>query len=473
MINVILCGGAGTRLWPLSRKYFPKQFYKFFGNESLFQKTVLRNDGPCAGRMIVTGEDLYFIAMDQAGELALGEKQQTVLLEPVGRNTAPAIALACMDLPPDETVLVTPSDHLILDEKKYLETVSAGREAAEKGLLVTFGIKPTYPETGYGYIEGGSAIHEEKGIDVLKVTAFREKPEKAMAEEYVRSGNYFWNSGMFVFRAGVFLEELKTRSPEIYTTARKAHERIKRDGVLARIERELMEAIPAMSIDHAVMEKSDRVAVIPADIGWNDLGSFDSLYDVLPRDGDNNTVSANSVVLNGSNNLIINSGRTVAAFDVNDLIIVDTDDAVLVGRRGSSQMIKGLLDSIKARDVTGGKLADFHRTVYRPWGNFTVLFEYEKSCVKKIVVHPGKRLSLQKHMHRSEHWVVVEGEAVVTLGTTDRAVPAGESIFIPREELHRVENKGKGDLVIMEVQIGDKLDEDDIIRVEDDFGRAG
>lgn len=473
MINIILCGGAGTRLWPLSRKYFPKQFYKLFGNDSLFQKTVMRNGAFSESRVIVTGEDLYFIAIDQVAELGLTAAGQKLLLEPVGRNTAPAIALACMDLPLDELVFVTPSDHLILDESRYAKIINKGREIAEKGHLVTFGIAPSYPETGYGYIESGTAIDDNEDIKAFNVAAFHEKPDKRKAEEYCTAGNYYWNSGMFVFRAGVLLDELSKASPEIFSAAKKAYEYIRREGALSRIPRDLMEAIPSMSIDHAVMEKSGRGAVVPADMGWNDLGSFDSLYDALPKDGSGNTLSDKSVLLNSHENLIINSGRTIAAFDVDNLIIVDTGDALLVGKRGSSQMVKNLLEEVKASESESGVLADFHRTVYRPWGNFTVLFEYEKSCVKRIVVHPGKRLSLQKHMHRSEHWVVVEGEAAVTLGSMEHTVSAGGSIFIPREELHRVENRGKENLVIMEVQTGDKLDENDIIRVEDDFGRAG
>jgi mannose-1-phosphate guanylyltransferase len=475
MVNIILCGGSGTRLWPMSRKLFPKQFYPLIGEQSLFQQTYLRNNFSCDRQIVVTGQDLYFMAAHQLS--AVGSEshrnQASFLLEPCGRNTAPAIALACFSLSPDDIVLVTPSDHLVANEKEYRRIVSLAEKAASEGKLVTFGIKPAYAETGYGYIEKGSSLSSESFL----VKSFREKPDQKTAAEYIASGDFFWNSGMFAFRSGVFLEDLKKLSSAIYDESKKAYEHAKsgNDPVTGffsvRVPKEDMIRIPSDSIDYAVMEKSSRVAVIPSDFGWNDLGSFDSLYEVMEKDANGNTFSPSLVDVQSTGNLVVSGKRKIATVGLTDCIIIDTPDALLVGKRGSSQLVKQaveLLDKGTARDR---ELTEVHQTVHRPWGTYSVLEESENFKIKKIEVLTGKRLSLQKHLHRSEHWVVVSGAATVTVGNEIKIVERNESIYIPVGTLHRLENAGKVDLVIIETQVGEYVGEDDIVRIEDDFAR--
>ena len=447
MTNIILCGGNGTRLWPLSRTLMPKQFVKLFEGESLFQKTVTRNQKACNAQFIVSNAEQYFLAVDQMEEL--GTSRSNYLLEPIGRNTAPAIALACFALDPEEIVLVTPSDHLIKDEAAYIKALKNAKALAQQAYLVTFGITPKYPETGFGYIEA-------KGEDVL---SFKEKPDAITAQSYLDAGNYYWNSGMFCFKAGVFLEELKKYSPEIYEASLLAYNHAKVDGMI-RISYEDMLAIPEDSIDYAVMEKSNKVKVIPSDIAWSDLGSFESL--------DEEIESSNRVIsIDSSNNLVLSS-KQVATIDVDDLIIIDTPDALLVSKKGSSQKVKEVVRQLKEQ---GSELPNIHVTAHRPWGTYTILDESNGYKVKRIVVKPGKRLSLQKHHHRSEHWIVVSGTALVTNGTKEYTVRANESTYIPMGEIHRLENVGKIPLVMIEAQVGEYVGEDDIVRIEDDFAR--
>ena len=463
MTNVILCGGSGTRLWPLSRTLMPKQFVKLFAGESLFQKTVRRNQRVCKDQFIVSNAEQYFLAIDQIDELCLANTTDRYLLEPVGRNTAPAIALACLALAPETVVLVTPSDHLVKDEGRYEKAVAEAVSLARNDYLVTFGITPRYPETGFGYIEAA-------GEDVC---AFHEKPDAVTAQRYLDAGNYYWNSGMFCFKSGVFLDELKTYSPAIYEASAAAFASAKQEDLI-RIIHDAMVAIPEDSIDYAVMEKSSRVKVVPADIGWSDLGSFDALYDELPHDGDANAVLQTDgkvgapVSINARNNLVV-SEKMVATIDVDDLLIVDTADALLVSRKGSSQMVKEVVGTLKARD---SELPNIHVTAHRPWGTYTILDESHGYKVKRIVVKPGKRLSLQKHFHRSEHWIVVSGTATVTRGDEVFLVRANESTYIPMGEVHRLENIGKIPLVMIEAQVGEYVGEDDIVRIEDDFKRV-
>ena len=448
MTNIILCGGSGTRLWPLSRTLMPKQFVKLFEGQSLFQKTVGRNRKACDTQFIVSNAEQYFLAADQIEEMAIDHKAH-YLLEPVGRNTAPAIALACLALDAEEIVLVTPSDHLIKDESAYLEVIKRAKTLAQTDHLVTFGITPHYPEIGFGYIEA-------EGEDVL---SFKEKPDALTARSYLDAGNYYWNSGMFCFKAGVFLEELQHYSPEIYEASVSAYARAKTDEMI-RISHEDMSAIPEDSIDYAVMEKSDKVKVIPSDIKWSDLGNFESLDDEIE--------SSNRVIsIDASNNLIL-SPKQVAAIDVEDLIIIDTADALLVSKKGSSQKVKQIVQQLKEEN---SELPNIHVTAHRPWGTYTILDESNGYKVKRIVVKPGKRLSLQKHHHRSEHWIVVSGTAIVTRGTDEYTVNANESTYIPMGEIHRLENIGKIPLVMIEAQVGEYVGEDDIVRIEDDFKR--
>jgi len=492
MTNIILCGGSGTRLWPLSRTLMPKQFVKLFRGESLFQKTVERNQKACGAQFIVSNAEQYFLAVDQIEEMHAGvlarragdpqepkkvEYDSRYLLEPVGRNTAPAIALACLALEADEIVLVTPSDHLIKDEKAYLEAVAKAKKLAEGDNLVTFGITPQYAETGFGYIQ---AKPENDEFSMMNVECFKEKPHLELAQQYLEENSklriqnlplkYYWNSGMFCFRAGLFLEELQKHSPEIYEASLAAYNSAKTEGMI-RVGHEAMTAIPEDSIDYAVMEKSDRVKVVPSDIGWSDLGSFDALYEELAHDESGNaatTQGCDAIIQASSNNLII-SEKLVAAIDVDDLLIVDTADALLVSKKGSSQKVKEVVSRLKERN---SELPNIHVTAHRPWGTYTILDESDGYKVKRIVVKPGKRLSLQKHFHRSEHWIVVSGTATVTRGKEEFLVRPNESTYIPMGEIHRLENVGRIPLVMIEAQVGEYVGEDDIVRISDDFKRV-
>lgn len=471
MTNIILCGGSGTRLWPISRTLMPKQFVKLFDDKSLFQLTVQRNSKLCKSSFIVSNSEQYFLALDQLEELNI--ENNRYLLEPIGRNTAPAIALACMALDFDEIVLVTPSDHLIKDEKEYEKVLKKAKEFASENKLVTFGITPTFAETGFGYIET---------VNEFDVKAFHEKPNFEIATSYLKAGNYYWNSGMFCFKAGVFLDELKIHSPEIYEKSKIAFENaigtetlVSAKGEvktslpnLIRIKHEDMANIPEDSIDYAVMEKSNIVKVIPSNISWSDVGSFDSLYEELLKDENNNTINKNHISIDSKNNLVYGSERKIATVDIEDLIIIDSGDALLISKKGSSQKVKKVVEKLKE---TNSQLHNIHLTGYRPWGSYTVLEESNGYKIKRIEVNPGKRLSLQKHFHRSEHWIVVSGTATVTVGDEKRLVRPNESTYIKAGELHRLENEGKIPVVLIEAQVGEYTGEDDIVRVEDDFSR--
>lgn len=450
MTNIILCGGNGTRLWPLSRTLMPKQFVELFAGESLFQKTVQRNQKACDAQFIISNAEQYFLAVDQIEEMALANAKSSYLLEPIGRNTAPAIALACFALDAEEIVLVTPSDHLIKDEAAYLKVIEQAKTLAHTDNLVTFGITPQYPETGFGYIEA-------KGEDVI---SFKEKPDAVIAQGYLDAGNYYWNSGMFCFKAGIFLEELQKYSPDIYEASLAAYNTAKTDEMI-RISHDAMMSIPEDSIDYAVMEKSDKVKVVPSDIAWSDLGSFESLDEEID--------SSDNIINIGSNNNLVLASKQVATIDIEDLIIVDTADALLVSKKGSSQKVKEVVKELKGKN---SELPNIHVTAYRPWGTYTILDESNAYKVKRIVVKQGKRLSLQKHFHRSEHWIVVSGTATVTRGEDEFLVRANESTYIPMGEVHRLENVGKIPLVMIEAQVGEYVGEDDIVRISDDFKRV-
>ncbi len=455
MTNIILCGGSGTRLWPISRTLMPKQFVKFFSDRSLFQLTVERNNSLCSNQFIVSNTEQYFLALDQLSELH--QTAQKYLLEPMGRNTAPAIALACMELSPEEIVLITPSDHLIKNQSAYNKAVARAKELAEQGYLVTFGITPSFAETGFGYIEAD-------GEEVLN---FKEKPDLQTAEEYIKAGNYYWNSGMFCFRAGAFLDELQKYSPKVYEASKAAYENASKDSMI-RIKHENMLSIPEDSIDYAVMEKSDKVKVIPSDIGWSDVGSFDALYDELPKDEDGNTQNPHHIAIDSKNNLVYGNEKKIATVDIDDCIIVDTGDALLISKKGSSQKVKKVVEKLKEQN---SELHNIHLTGHRPWGTYTVLEDSIGYKIKRIEVKPNKRLSLQKHLHRNEHWIVVSGTATVTVGEKNFTVSPNESTYIKAGELHRLANDGKIPLIIIEAQVGEYTGEDDIIRIEDDFKR--
>ena len=456
MTNIILCGGSGTRLWPISRTLMPKQFVKLFDDKSLFQLTVERNEKVCSSQYIVSNAEQYFLALDQLEEL--GKTNNRYLLEPVGRNTAPAIALACMSLDPEELVLVTPSDHLIKNEKEYAKVLARAKELAQEGNLVTFGITPAFAETGFGYIEA----------DGEDVKAFHEKPSLDVATKYLEAGNYYWNSGMFCFKAGIFLDELQKHSPEIYEATKSALESKNINDEMIRIDHESMMQIPEDSIDYAVMEQSNKVKVVASDIDWSDLGSFDALYEELPKDENGNTKNENHISVDSKNNLVYGKDRKIATVDVEDLIIVDTGDALLVSKKGSSQKVKAVVNELK-KDT---QLHNIHLTGYRPWGTYTVLEDTEGYKIKRIEVKPGKRLSLQKHFHRNEHWIIVSGTATVTVGDKVELIRPNESIYINMGVVHRLENQGKIPIVLIEAQVGEYTGEDDIVRLEDDYKRC-
>lgn len=478
MTNIILCGGNGTRLWPISRTLMPKQFVQIFNNESLFQLTVKRNQKVCDKSFIISNTEQYFLALDQLEELKLTNNKY--LLEPIGKNTAPAIALACMGCENDELLLVTPSDHLIKNEDEYKKVLSLAEKEALNNNLVTFGIKPTFAETGFGYIETKVAFSEEHvGDNSMDAVKFHEKPDLETAESYLKKGNYYWNSGMFMFKAGVFLDELKEYSPAIYDSSKIAYDNAnkekgnseRREGDLVqdliRIKHEDMNNIQEDSIDYAVMEKSNIVKVIPSAISWSDLGNFDALFEELPKDENNNTKNDKHISINSKNNLIYGKDKVIATIDVEDLIIVDTGDALLVSKKGSSQKVKEVVNQIK--EISN--LHNVHLTVHRPWGTYEVLVDTPGYKIKTIVVKPGKRLSLQKHFHRNEHWIVVSGTATVTVEKKVFLLRPNESTYIKMGEVHRLENEGKIPVVLIEAQVGEYTGEDDIVRIEDDFKR--
>ena len=473
MTNIILCGGSGTRLWPISRKLLPKQFVKLFDNNSLFQLTLKRNSKVCNRQLIVSNEEQYFLALDQIDELALDIKSK-YLLEPVGKNTAPAIALACFGVDKDEIVLVTPSDHLIKDEKSYQDAISKAKELAKDNNLVTFGITPTSPETGFGYIESEVLSVKSEELSGLNVVKFHEKPNLDIATKYIDENialstdnlalKYYWNSGMFMFKAGVFLDELKKYSPDIYESSLKAYNSAKKDNSLMRIKLDDMSKIPEDSIDYAVMEKSKIVKVVPSDIGWSDLGSFDAI--------ESEVLSAKGYEVDSRDNFYYSDDKkkVIATIGLEDFIVVDTKDALLISKKGQTQKVKEIVNQIKHSSLS--EVLHTHSLVYRPWGTFETLIEDSGYKIKRIVVKPNGRLSLQKHFHRNEHWIVVSGTATVTVGDKKYLVRPNESTYIKMGEVHRLENEGKIPVVLIEAQVGEYTGEDDIIRIEDDYKRG-
>lgn len=475
MIHFLLCGGSGTRLWPISRKNFPKQFCRLVGTKSLFQDTYSRNTESCSRQLVIANKENVFMAMDQIDELPNGQSQSAkYILEPVGRNTAPAIALGCFFVDPDDVVLVTPTDHLIQDDDEYCRVLKSAKEEALKGSIVTFGIEPMHPETGYGYIQAKS---EDNSSLMMDVECFKEKPDFKTAEEYLEINSklniqnsplqYYWNSGMFCFKAGVFLEELKSYSPEIYEKSKQAYEKSLCEQDVCNIHLDDMLEIPSDSIDYAVMEKSELVKVISSNFGWNDVGSYDALEQEIPRNGDGNTKLEKHISINSHNNMIF-SDRVIATVDVDDLIIVDTTDALLISKKGSSQKVKDVVVKLNAQ---GSELTKVHTLTHRPWGTYEVLLAAANYKIKRIVVEPGKRLSLQKHYHRNEHWIVVSGTATVTVENETKLVRPNESTYIKMGEVHRLGNDGIIPVVMIEVQVGEYTCEDDIVRFEDDYKR--
>ncbi len=461
---VILAGGSGSRLWPLSRELYPKQLLQLTNEHSLLQTTLLRIHAldNVLPPVIVVGEEHRFTTTMQIEELGVFP-EFTILLESTGRNTAPAICGAVeycsANIADDAVMLVLPADHVVLKVDAFCEAVGHAAELAQKGAIVTFGIEPTHPETGYGYIERG-----EKS----RVRSFKEKPDLAVAQEYCLSGNYFWNSGMFAFSLTAFKDEMAQHAAEIYNCMKKAVATGTRDGAFFRFNPDVIEQCPSDSIDYALMEKTDKASVVAADLGWSDIGSWQALWQVLDKDADGN-VCQGDVLLEDTRNCLVRSGDTlVAAVGMEDTLIVETADAVLVAPLSRAQDVKKIVNKLKKKNRKEFK---FHRTVHRPWGNYTVLEEQERYQMKRITVNPKAKLSLQMHHHRYEHWVVVKGTARVTNGDEVLLVYENESVYIPAGSVHRLENPGVIALELIEVQIGPYLGEDDIVRFEDEYGR--
>ena len=476
ILPVILSGGAGSRLWPISREGHPKPFMKMTDGQTLLEKTyrraanllgVLKESGT-AKILTVTNRDYYFMSRD---ELAKANVKGAFLLEPFGRNTAPAIALAAHRLlkkhGDDVIMLVLPSDHLIGDEPAFSECVKKACHLAQEGYLVTFGIAPTGPETGFGYIEQGQAM-----TDGFLVKRFVEKPDAKTAQQYLAVGGYLWNSGMFCFKVKTFLDELKIHSPSVADHAASCWESMPDTGnesTYLEIPEAAFEYAPNDSIDYALMEKSSKVAVVPGSFGWNDIGSWNAIRDLVVPDIDNNRAMGQAIFVNSSNTFVQSEDRLVATVGINNLIVIDTPDALLIANPEQAQDVRKVVARLKE---LGHDAAKLHRTVSRPWGTYTVLEDTPGFKIKRIEVKSGGKLSLQMHHHRSEHWIVVKGQAHVVNGEQDITLLANESTYIPAGHKHRLENRIDDDLVMIEVQCGGYLGEDDIVRFDDTYGRV-
>lgn len=466
---VILSGGSGSRLWPLSRHNQPKQFLKLIGGNSLYQETIERVSRlPNIEHTItVSSEDHRFLLGEQLAEINVTNGD--ILLEPVARNTAAAIALAAFQVAATDSegqLLVVPADHLIEKEQAFAAAVEKAQRLAQSGKLVAFGINPDSAETGYGYIKGGDAISEDGAV----IDQFVEKPDLPTAEQYVASGKYYWNSGMFLFTAKTYLDELLKQEPEIYAASKAAFDSAQRDLDFVRFDKAAFEKSPEISIDYAVMEKTDNAAVVPVSCGWSDIGSWSSMWQASERDDDDNHHHGDVISHDTKRTLVRASDRRmVAVIGCEDIVVIDTPDATLVARRDRVQDVKKIVDRLKS---DGRQEHLFHRKVYRPWGNYDSLDNGERFQVKRIVVKPGAALSLQKHHKRAEHWIVVSGVAEVTCDERVFELRENESTYIPLGSVHRLKNNGTELVELIEVQSGSYLGEDDIVRLEDVYGRS-
>lgn len=466
VIPILLAGGAGTRLWPVSRDALPKQFLPLVGNKSTYQATLLRvQDAMFAPPIVITGPNFHFFARRQAEEIGV---EATIVIEPMRRDSGPAIAAAtaiAASRDPQAVVLALAADHIVPDADAFRATCAAGRVAAEAGRIVTFGIKPTEPKTSYGYILPGEAIGND---GVYAVKSFVEKPDAATAARYVRD-NYLWNSGNFLFRADVLLSELKRLEPEMFAATEAAVAKASTDLGFLRLQSEAFARAPQKSIDYAVMEKTDRAAVVRGNFRWSDIGSWDALFDITPRDPSGNVLQGSVVTMDASDCVVHSNDRLTAVVGVSGLVVVNTSDAVMVVPRARAQEVRELVGKLKAEKRPE---ATDHKRVHRPWGYYESIDLGERFQVKRIVVTPGGILSLQKHRHRAEHWIVVRGTAEVTIGEKVSAVHENESVYIPIGSVHRLANKGKISLELIEVQTGSYFGEDDIERLDDVYKRV-
>ncbi len=467
LVPVIMAGGAGTRLWPLSRESYPKQFLALAGEDSMLQETLLRLEGLNLGApLVICNEAHRFLVAEQLRQIdALGGN---ILLEPAGRNTAPAVALAALRATAtgdDPLLLVLAADHLIQDAAAFRAAVQHAQPLAEAGKLVTFGIVPKTPETGYGYIRCGEAVNES----AWQVGAFVEKPALDRARQYLASGEYLWNSGMFCFRASRYLEELDRFRPDILAACRAAMAHSAGDMDFVRVDEAAFMACPEDSIDYAVMERTESAVVVPLDAGWSDVGAFAALWDVLPKDEAGNVLRGDVMLHDSHDNLVMAENALVATVGLRDTVVLQTKDAVMVAPRDRVQEVKQIVAQLKAEGRSEHRV---HRQVYRPWGHYDSVDAGQRYQVKRITVSPGAKLSVQMHHHRAEHWIVVSGTASVTLDGAEHLLTENQSIYLPVGAVHALENPGKIPLELIEVQVGSYLGEDDIVRLEDRYGRA-
>jgi mannose-1-phosphate guanylyltransferase len=467
IIPVIMAGGSGSRLWPLSRALFPKQFLSLLGEGSLLQQTIERlSNLDAAYPLVICNEEHRFVVAEQLRQI--GKLAGNIILEPVGRNTAPAIALAAIAATAkgdDPLLLVLAADHAIQNTRAFELAVQQAKPAATDGKLVTFGIVPAAPETGYGYIHKGA----DQSKNIYSVAQFVEKPDLATAKKYVTSGDYLWNSGMFLFKASRYLQELEAHRPDILLTCREAMRHVDLDLDFVRIDEEAFSKCPEDSIDYAVMEKTKDAVVVPLDAGWSDIGSWSALWEVSKKDGSGNALHGD-VILHDTHNSYIHAEKgLVAAVGLNDIVVVQTKDAVLVAHKDKVQDVKKIVDSLKSDDRSEFK---HQREIFRPWGKYDAIDSGARYQVKRITVKPGAKLSVQMHHHRAEHWIVVSGIAKATVGENTFFISENESTYIPIGIIHALENPGKVDLELIEVQSGTYLGEDDIVRFEDKYGRV-
>jgi len=465
IVPIVLAGGSGTRLWPLSRSLYPKQFLNLVNETTLFQDTILRLPKALEKPLVICNEEQRFLAAEQLRQIQINPN--SIILEPEGKNTAPAIALAALKLiesGDDPLILILPADHIIQDIAAFHKSIKIAELLAMNDKLVTFGIVPNKPETGYGYIE----INQNESKDYFNIKSFKEKPNKEEAKKFIDSGDYLWNSGMFIFKSSIYLNELKKFEPDIFNACKKALQTEYKDLDFIRLNKKEFFKCPNKSIDYAVMEKTGNSVVVPLEANWSDIGSWEALFNFREKDIDGNVSEGDVILDNVKNTYAYSSHRLVTITGVSDLVVVDTQDALLVSNSNNAQNIKNIISILKKNNRLE---IENHRKVFRPWGYYDCIDSGYGFQVKRILVNPGSKLSLQKHKYRAEHWIVVKGVATITFKDKVFTLNANQSTYIPKEEIHRLQNKEKIPLEIIEIQTGSYLGEDDIIRLEDDYQR--